>query len=135
MASTSALAHSGVMNPVVKARMGAMGTIADNTKVLGSMAKGEVAFDAPTARQAAGAIAEQAARISMLFQEPATDPKSEALPAIWQSYDSFESKAADLEKAAALAAANIEAETDLRPALTAIGGACKSCHQIYRIKR
>ena len=128
----AALAHSGVQNPTVKTRMDAMSVIGKNTKVLGTMAKGEVAFDAPTAQAAAAAIASHAAQIADVFRDPATDPKSEALPAIWQSYDDFSAKADELERAASDAAQGLATPGDLAPALAAIGGTCKSCHQTYR---
>ena len=135
IAASAAFAHSGVQNPTVKARMNAMSTIGDNTKILGSMAKGQVAFDAAVARKAAGVIASHAAQISDLFRYHETDPKSEALPVIWQTYSDFLVKADALETAASAAATGIHAESDLRPALMAIGGACKSCHQTYRQKK
>ena len=131
-AATASLAHQDVQNPTVMARMDAMGTIGKNTKVLGVMAKGEVAFDANAARTAAGAIAKHAAQIPELFQDTASDPKSEALPVIWQSYSDFTAKADALEVAASVAAKDIATPGDLGPALAAIGSACKSCHQTYR---
>jgi len=134
-ATTAALAHSGVQNPTVKARMAAMGEIGKSTKVLGSMAKGEATFDAESARKAASAIAGHAGQISVLFKEQANDPKSEALPVIWQSYSDFLVKADALEVAANAAVTSIQAEGDLRPALGAIGGACKGCHETYRLKK
>lgn len=135
VATTAALAHSGVQNPAVKARMDGMSAIGKNTKVLGSMAKGEVAFDAQSAREAANLIAHHAAQIPDLFEQQASDPKSEALPTIWQSYTDFLVKADALEVAASAAASGISTESDLRPALAAIGGSCKSCHKIYRINK
>ncbi|MCF6233644.1 MAG: cytochrome c [Rhodobacteraceae bacterium] len=135
VAATAALAHTGVKDPTVKAWMIGMGEIGDNTKVLGSMAKGEAVFDAEAARKAAGAIAEHAGQISVLFKEQAADPKSEALPVIWQTYSDFLVKADALEMAASAAASSIQAEGDLRPALAAIGGTCKACHQTYRLKK
>ncbi|NNF90114.1 MAG: cytochrome c, partial [Boseongicola sp.] len=44
LVASAALAHQGVKNPAVKARMDVMSAIGDNTKLLGRMAKGEVAF-------------------------------------------------------------------------------------------
>ncbi|MCE8545706.1 cytochrome c [Ruegeria pomeroyi] len=131
-AASAALAHSGVSNPAVKARMHAMMQIADNTKILGAMAKGESPFDADEARAAAAAIAAHAASVPTLFMAEEHDPKSEALPAIWQDFDTFGQRSEALTLAAAEAAAAIETEADLKPALARIGGTCKSCHQDFR---
>ena len=131
-AASAALAHSGVSNPAVKARMHAMMQIADNTKILGAMAKGEAAFDADQARAAAAAIAAHAASVPTLFMAEEHDPKSEALPAIWQDFDTFGQRSEALALAAAEAAGTIETEADLKPALARIGGTCKSCHQDFR---
>ena len=131
-AASAALAHSGVSNPAVKARMHAMMQIADNTKILGAMAKGEAAFDADPARAAAAAIAAHAASVPTLFMAEEHDPKSEALPAIWQDFDTFGQRSEALTLAAAEAAGTIETEADLKPALARIGGTCKSCHQDFR---
>lgn len=132
IAAAAALAHPGVQDPTVKAWMHSMSSIGDNTKVLGTMAKGEIAFDADAARNAARAIASDAAQISALFANPASDPKSEALPVIWETYSDFLAKAVSLELAASTAARDIATPADLRPALAAIGASCKGCHQIYR---
>ncbi|MCE8539566.1 cytochrome c [Ruegeria pomeroyi] len=131
-AASAALAHSGVSNPAVKARMHAMMQIADNTKILGAMAKGEAPFDADEARAAAAAIAAHAASVPTLFMAEEHDPKSEALPAIWQDFDTFGQRSEALTLAAAEAAGTIETEADLKPALARIGGTCKSCHQDFR---
>ncbi|MCE8519392.1 cytochrome c [Ruegeria pomeroyi] len=130
--ASAALAHSGVSNPAVKARMHAMMQIADNTKILGAMAKGEAPFDADEARAAAAAIAAHAASVPTLFMAEEHDPKSEALPAIWQDFDTFGQRSEALTLAAAEAAGTIETEADLKPALARIGGTCKSCHQDFR---
>ncbi|MCE8513684.1 cytochrome c [Ruegeria pomeroyi] len=131
-AASAALAHSGVSNPAVKARMHAMMQIADNTKILGAMAKGDAPFDADQARAAAAAIAAHAASVPTLFMAEEHDPKSEALPAIWQDFDTFGQRSEALTLAAAEAAGTIETEADLKPALARIGGTCKSCHQDFR---
>ncbi|MFD3191217.1 c-type cytochrome [Sedimentitalea sp. HM32M-2] len=131
-AATAALAHQGVKNPAVMQRMDAMRIIADNTKALGAMAKGERAFEAAVARQAAAAIASGADRMPALFRAPEDDPKSEARPAIWQQFDDFTDRAQQLSIAADRAARGIASPADLGPALVAIGGACKSCHTVYR---
>ncbi len=129
--ASAALAHQGVQNPAVMARMEAMKTIGDNTKILGTMAKGELAFDAAKARAAAAEIAVQAGRTPGLFEAPETDPKSEALPVIWENYADFTAKS-DALVAAAKMAQGIRTPQDLTTALGAIGAACKACHSDYR---
>ncbi|MEL6806937.1 MAG: cytochrome c [Pseudomonadota bacterium] len=130
--ATSVLAHSGVKNPAVMARMHGMTLISDNVKVLGTMAKGQVAFDAASARAAAQAIADHAAQSVDLFAADETDPKSEALPAIWTDFDDFTIKAEALETAAADLAASVQSLEDVRAAMPKIGATCKACHSKYR---
>jgi cytochrome c556 len=127
-----AWAHSGVKNASVKARMDAMGEIGLNTKIIGRMAKGQEAFDASLARAAAAAIADYAMQTPKLFQVNETDPKSEALPAIWESYDDFVSKSDALGQLAIELSSSIQAIDDLGPAMARLGGACKACHTQYR---
>lgn len=130
-----ALGHGGVTNPAVMARMEVMSTIGKNMKIIGQMAKGETAFDAETARTAAGTIADAASQTPGLFEAHETDPKSEALPVIWEDFEDFSAKATALETAARNAAASIETAKDLRPAMGGMGGTCKSCHSKYRIQK
>ena len=130
--ASAALAHQGVQNPAVKARMDAMSAIGDSMKVLGAMAKKAVAFDADTAQKAAAAIAEHAAQTPSLFEAIATDPKSEAKPAIWEDFEDFTMKAAELEKIASGLSASIHSPDDAARAMRSLGANCKSCHEAYR---
>lgn len=132
LVSLPALAHDGVQNPAVMARMEGMSGIAQSMKTLGQMAKGALDFDAEIARQAAESAAQHAAMIPDLFAEPEDDPKSEALPAIWENFDRFSAIAADLEKAALAASQTISAPRDLGSAMQSMGASCKSCHSDFR---
>lgn len=125
-------AHDGVHDPAVKARMDAMSVIGAQMKVLGNMAKGQVAFDASAAQAAAALVAEQAAAVPALFETQVDDPKSEADPAIWTNYPDFSAKAGDLQDAAQTAAGSMSSLDDLRASLGAMGGTCKACHGPYR---
>lgn len=129
---TAALAHSGVKNKDVMARMMVMSSIADQMKVIGSMAKGEIVFDAATANEALIEIAAQSAQISPMFETPAQDPKSEALPVIWENWDGFTARASETEKVVEALAGTIQTKADLGPALGQIGASCKACHSTYR---
>ncbi|MFZ7094324.1 c-type cytochrome [Primorskyibacter sp. 2E233] len=129
---TAALAHGGVKNKDVMARMEVMKTIGDQMKVIGSMAKGEAAFDASTANEALTEIAAQSAQIESLFETRADDPKSEAQPAIWEDWEDFAQLASATETTAEGLIGTVSAQADLGPALGQLGGACKACHSKYR---
>ncbi|CUH80629.1 c-type cytochrome [Tropicibacter naphthalenivorans] len=129
---TAALAHGGVKNKDVLARMEVMKTIGEQMKVLGAMAKGQTAFDAAAANAALTEIAAQSAQIAPMFETRADDPKSEALPIIWAQWDDFATLASASETTAAALAGTITAKADLGRALGQLGGTCKACHSKYR---
>lgn len=128
-----ALAHSGVKNAAVKARMDSMGRMAEATKTLGLMARGTVPFDAASARTAANALTAEVSLIPQLFEAPEQDPKSEALPGIWTSWPDFTLKSKDAMQAAQ-AAQDVSNVEDLGIAIARIGKSCKSCHAVFRLK-
>ena len=132
LVASAAFAHEGVKNPAVKARMDSMSAIADNMKTLGTMAKGQIDFDAAIARAAATKIAGHAAETPTLFEPQETDPKSEALPAIWANFDDFSVKARELETIAQNVSVTLSTPDDLKAALGQMGATCKSCHSAYR---
>lgn len=127
-----AIAHTGVSNPDVLARMELMKQTQESTKVLGAMAKGERTFDASLARAAAAEIARHANETPDLFRAQEMDAKSEALPAIWENFDDFIRKSKDLGAVALALSTSLETEADLRAGLGQIGAACKACHESYR---
>ncbi len=130
--ATAALAHQGVQNPAVKARMDGMSAIAENMKILGQMSKGATEFDAGAARLAAAAIAEHAAATPGLFEANETDPKSEARPEIWSNFEDFATKATELQRIAESLSTSIGSQADLAVAMRVLGENCKSCHSAYR---
>ena len=133
--TAGALAHKGVQNADVMARMNSMSAIKEAMKLLDDMAKGNRGFDQDAARKAAGAVAMEAAKTADLFKSAAKDPKSEALPVIWDSFDDFTAKAGMMEEAASKAASGITDSDSLRASLIAMGKTCKSCHSDYRKKK
>lgn len=128
---TAALAHEGVKNPTVMARMEHMKAIAGHTKVLGDMAKGARAFDADAAQAAAAALAEEATKTPKFFEAAEDDPKSEAVPTIWTSFPDFTTRSSALVTAAG-DATSIASPEELITAFQAIGATCSSCHKAYR---
>ena len=126
-----ALAHDGVKNPAVLARMHTMLEIGSATKVLGDMAKGATAFDAGKAQASVTQISIKAATINELFEANEDDPKSEALPAIWTNFEDFAAKA-DALKLAADSVGAITSLEDVKTAMPKIGATCSACHKSYR---
>ena len=130
MIASMALAHNGVQNPAVMARMQGMEQIGAASKVLGNMARGRVAFDAEAAAAAKAALAQHAAEIPALFEAQEDDPKSEALPAIWSDFADFTAKADALRDAAE--AMDVTSAKTIAAGMGAVGGSCRSCHKAYR---
>jgi len=109
---------------VMKEIKGAMG-------VLGGMAKGAVAFDAAVAGAAQKTLIKQSGMVATAFEANETDPKSEALPAIWENWDGFVEMADDLTFAAeGLDATSLDG---VRGGLGNIGASCGACHKKFRM--
>ncbi len=122
---------------VVESRHGVMLLLGSNLGTLGSMAKGETAYDAAVASRAASNVAALASVMGpelfpagSAYQQAAD---SYALPAIWDNPDDFMAKIAALNTAAAAlqTAAGTDAEA-LKAAMGGVGGACSACHKAYR---
>ncbi|WP_299479800.1 cytochrome c [uncultured Roseibium sp.] len=129
---TVALAHEGVKNAAVQARMDSMSEIAKSMKLLGNMAKGAAPFDAKAANSATAIIANEASKTASLFEAQETDPKSEAKPEIWTNFEDFNRKAADMERVALEFSNSISDLERLKTATNLIGQTCKSCHAEFR---
>ncbi|WP_415182865.1 c-type cytochrome [Phaeovulum sp.] len=128
-----AYAKEGVQNPIVKTRMDTMDVIRANTAILGDMAGDKAPFDEAKATEAAAALSAAATTIPQVFEPEETDPVSEALPDIWNKPDEFGVKAETLYKAAqSIDTASLDG---VRAGMGAIGGACKSCHESFRMKK
>lgn len=132
LTASAAMAHQNVQNATVKARMDAMSAIAANMKALGAVAKGAAPFDGAQVQAALLSIAVHAEQTPELFHAPEDDPVSEALPAIWQNFDDFTAKADDLAVLANQLSVSVGQQQDVGPAMSALGGACKACHKVYR---
>ena len=130
MSGATIHAHS-VENPSVQKRMDVMKEIKGAMGVLGGMAKGAIAFDATAAGAAQNTLIEQSGMVAATFEANETDPKSEALPAIWENWDTFVEMAEDLTFAAeGLDASSLDG---VRSGLGNIGASCGACHKKFRM--
>jgi cytochrome c556 len=132
IALTAAAIHAHtVENPAVQKRMDVMKEIKGAMGVLGGMAKGAIAFDATAAGAAQNTLIEQSGMVAATFEANETDPKSEALPSIWENWDTFVEMADDLTFAAeGLDASSLDG---VRGGLGNIGASCGACHKKFRM--
>ncbi|WP_283177050.1 cytochrome c [Gemmobacter sp. 24YEA27] len=108
-----------------------MKEIGTNSKILGEMASGKAPYDAAAADAAKTVLIAAAGRIDTVFATAgAEDPVSEALPAIWTSWEDFTTKSAGFGQAAG-ALDTSSAET-IKTGMASIGASCKACHSVFR---
>ena len=131
-ASSIVFAHSGVKDKNVKERMMLMKEMANNTKTIGQMLKGKTPFDADEAKLALERLSSLSLETPKVFKINASDPKSEARPAIWDEFDEFTRLSKDLAETSLVLAGSIDSIDDLRPALKGVSSGCKACHRQYR---
>ena len=131
-ASSIVFAHSGVKDKNVKERMMLMKEMANNTKTIGQMLKGKTPFDANMAKLALERLSSLSLETPKVFKINASDPKSEARPAIWDEFDEFTRLSKDLAETSLVLAGSINSIEDLRPALKGVSSGCKACHRQYR---
>ena len=131
-ASSIVFAHSGVKDRNVKERMMLMKEMANNTKAIGQMLKGKTPFDANEAKLALERLSSLSLETPKVFKINASDPKSEARPAIWDEFDEFTRLSKDLAETSLVLAGSINSIEDLRPALKGVSSGCKACHRQYR---
>ncbi len=136
-----ALAATGIaaqdINGAVNARQGQFRIISYNLGLLGSMAKGEVDYDAAAAQAAADNLVSIAA-INQTVMWPAgsdneSHPTTRALPKIWDNLGDVVSKWNDFGTGAqAMQAAAGNGVEGIQGAIGQVGGTCKACHDAYR---
>ena len=134
LAAPAALSHSGVKDPQVLLRMNVMSDIGKDMKLVGDMAKGAVAFDVAELQAVSASLVGHAQQTVITFQSEASDPRSEALPAIWTEWDAFVALSARMEQASA-DLGKVKDLDGLRANLSALGKTCTACHEKYRINK
>ena len=133
--ASAALAHSGVKDKDVMARMKLMSSMADNMKVIGMMLKQKIPFEREQAIDALKEISRLATETPDAFKKNATDPKSEAKSNIWTEFGKFTDISMKLAKDADGLAASFQSFENLKPALGQLSKSCRTCHTNYREKK
>jgi len=121
-------------NPVAD-RQAAMKLIAQSMKEISGFSSGQKPFDAAQVKKIMEQVTTSSAQLHKLFPaSSATDPKSASDPKVWASKADFDKRLTDMGSLAAAAGKATSPET-LKPAVGALGASCKSCHDIYRMKK
>lgn len=123
----------------VKARQARMKDVGRTFKTINDQMKSG-SPDANVVKANARKLALLTANVAPLFQQNTTGVtgmKIEAKPEIWSHWADFQAKAGNLAQATRQLAATADRSTDpavLGPAVKTVGGACKACHDSYRLK-
>lgn len=117
----------------IEDRQAAMKSVGDSMKVLAAIAKKEQPFDAAVVKQHGDNIAANFAKAKDLFPDGSEKGEKEtyAKPEVFSDKAGFQA-AMTKGHDAAVAMAAVTAEAGFLPALQALGGACKGCHDKYR---
>ena len=92
-------------------------------------------YDAAKAKTLMDGVAAAAKKLHGLYPAGSgDDPKSAADPKIWTNKADFDKRLTEMGTLAAAAGKTTSAET-FKPAFSALGATCKSCHDIYRKKK
>ncbi|WP_120499377.1 cytochrome c [Roseovarius sp. EL26] len=125
-----AFAHSDVENPMVYDRIHAMEDMEKDRVTLSDMVQGRRGFDALAAEQARARLIRNSNAIQSLFKSPQMDPKTTALPLIWDRWPEFKAKAKTMQRAAKRL--DVSSQTAVQSGLRELQAACQACHQVYR---
>ena len=130
--TSNMLAHSGVLNKDVAARMTLMSNMGRNMGVLGRMLKKKTPFDQVKATEAINNIEQLAVETPRVFEKRVLDLKSEAKELIWEEFETFTKISNSLATSAKQLSSSMKSFDDLRPALITLSQSCKECHSRFR---
>jgi cytochrome c556 len=120
----------------ISLRQHVMANLGKATGLGGRMLKGEVEYNAQTARAVFLTMSSVALGFGRMFPEDSMSPDSEAKDTIWSDRRGFRDEVAKFialtETAAAAPVGDIDA---FREQFGAVTASCKSCHEGYRIKK
>ena len=108
--------------------------VRDAAKPVGGMLKGEKDFDSDILQASLATFGNAASKLGGLVPEGSDG--GEAAPAIWDDPDGFSAAIQEWSDAIATAVeANPQTLGDAKPVVGPVFGACKNCHDSYRIEK
>jgi len=92
-------------------------------------------YDAAKARTLMDGVSAAAKKLHGLYPAGSgDDPKSAADPKVWTNKADFDKRLTEMGTLAAAAGKTTSTDT-FKPAFSALGATCKSCHDVYRKKK
>jgi cytochrome c556 len=101
-------------------------------KIVVTMAKGDMEFDATVAMAAFSTIANDAEEFPSFFPAGSETGDTKAGEAIWSDMEGFQAASAKLAADASAAAEAASTLEGLQGALGSVGSNCQACHEKYR---
>lgn len=137
-ATLPALAQFAKPEDAIKYRQNALFVMQQNFGRVAGMAQGKIPFDAKVAQDSAVA-AEFVGKLPWAAFGPNTDfgeIPTQAKPEIWKNRAKFDDYAGKMQGAMEklVIATKSGKLDDIKPAVNAVGGTCKSCHDDFRSK-
>jgi cytochrome c556 len=135
LSATSAMAQFAKPEDAVKYRQSALFVMQQNVGRIAAMVQGKAPFDAKVAADSA-AVAEYMAKLPWAAFVPGSDKagNSKAKAEVWSDSAKFNAAADKMQ--AEMAKLNAAAKTGsldaIKPAMGAVGGTCKGCHDDFR---
>jgi cytochrome c556 len=125
------LAAVAADNPVAE-RQAAMKHVGAAMKDASGYVSGKTPWDAAAVKTLMGGVAADAKKLKGLYPAGSgADPKTEALPKVWETKADFDKKLSELGEAAT-AAGNAADAAAFKTSFMKLGATCKSCHDVYR---
>ena len=120
---------------VVDQRQAIMKHVGQEMKEGAAFTSPQTPFDAAKVRALMDGVAVDANKLHGLYPAGSgADSKTAADPKIWQNKADFDKRLSELASLAATAG-KAKSTDSYKPAFSAVGATCKSCHDIYRKKK
>jgi cytochrome c556 len=119
----------------VEQRQATMKHVGQQMKQAAAFTSPATPFDAAKVKALMDGVAADATKLKGLYPAGSgADPKTAADPKIWQDKPDFDKRLGEMARLASLAGAATSTDA-FKPAFSAVGATCKSCHDIYRKKK
>ena len=119
----------------VEQRQATMKHVGQQMKEGGAFTSAQNPFDAVKVKALMDGVAADANKLKGLYPPGSgADPKPAADPKIWQDKADFDKRLTEMARLADAAGKTTSTDA-FKPAFSALGATCKSCHDIYRKKK